>query len=130
MNIEKLARHLKEFTLDEIEMIAECDCKNELEQLLNTNKIVFEQGVFKIAGDKPKESFELFMQKTKKRQQIEVENAVEYFMEKYVRKHCKLETYRNYNSIFNFNIVHSFIDDDNFLFWSHNLLNKSIIKDD
>ena len=24
MNIEKLAKHLKEFTLDEIEMIAEC----------------------------------------------------------------------------------------------------------
>lgn len=57
MNIEKLARHLKEFTLDEIETIAECDCKNDLERLLNTNKIVFGQGVFKIAGDKPKESF-------------------------------------------------------------------------
>ena len=29
MNIEKLAKHLKEFTIDEIEMIAECDCKTE-----------------------------------------------------------------------------------------------------
>lgn len=87
MNIEKLARHLKEFTLDEIETIAECDCKKELEHMQNTNKIVFEQGVFKIASEKPKESFELFMLKAKKRQQIEVENAVEYFMEKYVRKH-------------------------------------------
>lgn len=105
MNIEKLARYLKEFTLDEIETIAECDCRKELEHMQNTNKIVFEQGVFKIASEKPKESFELFMLKAKKRQQIEVENAVEYFMEKYVRKHCKLETYRNYNSIFNFNIV-------------------------
>ena len=38
MNIEKLVRHLKEFTLDEIEMIAECDCKTELEQLLNEGK--------------------------------------------------------------------------------------------
>ena len=44
MNIEKLAKHLKEFTLDEINMIAECDCKTELECLLNSNKIVFEQG--------------------------------------------------------------------------------------
>lgn len=34
MNIEKLARHLKEFTLDEINMIAEYDCKNELETLI------------------------------------------------------------------------------------------------
>ena len=27
MNIEKLAKRLKEFTLDDIELIAECDCK-------------------------------------------------------------------------------------------------------
>lgn len=27
MNIEKLARHLKEFALDEINIIAECDLK-------------------------------------------------------------------------------------------------------
>ena len=45
MNIEKLVRHLKEFTLDEIEMIAECDCKTELERLLNEDKIVFEYGL-------------------------------------------------------------------------------------
>ena len=47
MNIEKLAKHLKEFTLDEIEMIAECDCKTELKRLLNGGKIVFEQGLYK-----------------------------------------------------------------------------------
>ena len=47
MNIEKLVRHLKEFTLDEIEMIAECDCKTELERLLNEGKIVFKQGLYK-----------------------------------------------------------------------------------
>ena len=39
MNIEKLARHLKDFTLNEIEMIAECDCKTELELLLNEGKL-------------------------------------------------------------------------------------------
>lgn len=44
MNIEKLAKHLKEFTLDEINMIAEYDCETELEHLLNNDKIVFEQG--------------------------------------------------------------------------------------
>ncbi|HIT92993.1 MAG TPA: hypothetical protein IAD11_08770 [Candidatus Stercorousia faecigallinarum] len=32
MNIERLAKRLKEFTLADIEMIAECDCKTELEQ--------------------------------------------------------------------------------------------------
>ena len=41
MNIEKLVKHLKEFTPDEIETIAECDCKTELERLLNEGKIAF-----------------------------------------------------------------------------------------
>ena len=40
MKIEKLAKHLKEFTLDEINMIAECDCKTELAHLLNSNKLL------------------------------------------------------------------------------------------
>ena len=52
MNIEKLARHLKEFTLDEIEIIAECDVKTELEHLLNEDKLVFEQGLYKIPNEK------------------------------------------------------------------------------
>ena len=47
MNIEKLAKHLKEFTLDEINMIAEADVETELEQLLNEGKIAFEQGHYK-----------------------------------------------------------------------------------
>jgi len=34
MNIEKLAKYLKEFTLDEIEMIAECDVLPNLKNLL------------------------------------------------------------------------------------------------
>ena len=57
MNIEKLARHLKEFTIDEIEMIAECGCKTELEGLLNDNKLVFKQGLYKYQDDKPKQEF-------------------------------------------------------------------------
>ena len=57
MNIEKLAKHLKEFTLHEIEMIAECDCKTELKQLLNRNKIVFEQCLYKYQEEKPTQEF-------------------------------------------------------------------------
>ena len=30
MNIEKLVRHLKEFTIDEIDMITECEYKTKL----------------------------------------------------------------------------------------------------
>lgn len=60
MNIEKLAKHLKEFTLDEIEMIAECDCKTELEHLLNGGKIVFEQGLYKYIEVSKEKTFELY----------------------------------------------------------------------
>ena len=60
MNIEKLAKHLKEFTLDEIEMIAECDCKTKLERLLNSNKIVFEQGLYKYVDKQEVKTFELY----------------------------------------------------------------------
>lgn len=105
MNIEKLARHLKEFTLDEIEMIAECDCKTELEHLLNEDKLVFEQGKYKIPEEKPDSNFELFVIPKNKITPIKIEDAVAYFMKEYVKKYCKFETYRNYNSIFNFNIL-------------------------
>ena len=40
MNKEKLVKHLKEFTLDEINMIAECDCKTELKTMF-MNFIIF-----------------------------------------------------------------------------------------
>ena len=60
MNIEKLAKHLKEFTLDEINIIAECDCETELEPLLNSNKICFEQGLYKYKENINSENYEIF----------------------------------------------------------------------
>ena len=105
MNIEKLVRHLKEFTLDEIEMIAECGCKTELERLLNEGKLVFEQGIYKIPEEKLDSNFELFVIPKNKITPIKIEDAVAYFMKNYVKEYCKFETYRNYNSIFNFNIL-------------------------
>ena len=105
MNIEKLARHLKEFTLDEIEMIAEYDCKTELKHLLNESKLVFEQGTYKISKEKAVSNFELFVIPKNKISPIKIEDAVAYFLKNYVKEYCKFETYRNYNSIFNFNIL-------------------------
>ncbi len=105
MNIEKLAKHLKEFTIDEIEMIAECDCKAEIERLLNEGKLVFEQGIYKIPEEKPINNFELFVIPKNKITPVKIEDAVAYFLKNYVKKYCKFETYRNYRSIFNFNIL-------------------------
>ena len=61
MNIGERVKHVKECTMDEIEMIAECDCKTQLEHLLNENKLVFEQGKYKIPEEKPDSNFELFV---------------------------------------------------------------------
>src|SRR5574344_1081497 len=59
MNILKLAKHLKEFTLDEIEMIAEDDCKTELKQLLNEHKLLLNNGLYKYIEQENSKTFEL-----------------------------------------------------------------------
>ena len=103
MNIEKLAKHLKEFTLDEINMIAECDVENELKQLLNSNNIVFQQGVYKyVEITLPK--YRIFSI-TENYQSIIFDDAVNYFLTNYVAKHCKKKTYRIYNGSFKYDIL-------------------------
>lgn len=104
MNIEKLAKHLKEFTLDEIEMIAECDCKTELEHLLNGSKIVFEQGLYKYVEKSTSNDFGIFVT-FNNNQNISFEEAVNTFIECYAKKHCKKRTYETYESIFRVNIT-------------------------
>ena len=104
MNIEKLARHLKEFTLDEIGMIAECDCKTELEHLLNEGKIVFEHGLYRYVEKSTKIDFGMFVA-TDNKQELSFEEAVNIFIENYAKKHCKKRTYETYESIFRVNIT-------------------------
>ncbi len=99
MNIEKLTRHLKEFTLNEIEMIAECNCKTELEQLLNEGKIILEKGLYKYQGEKPWLEFIVCTKQTISCQVIAFDSAIEYFLENYVKNNCKFNTYRRYRGI-------------------------------
>lgn len=80
MNIEKLAKHLKEFTLDEINMIAECDCKTELKHLLNEGKLVFEQGLYKYQEEKIKQEFIICVKQTTNYQVITIGAAIDYFL--------------------------------------------------
>lgn len=103
MNIEKLAKHLKEFTLDEINMIAECDCKTELEQLLNSNKIVFKQGIYKYLF-KISECYKISIVPNN-RQDIKFEQSVEYFLDNYAKLNCTKRTYETYESIFRTHIT-------------------------
>jgi hypothetical protein len=104
MNIERLARHLKEFTIDEIEIIAECDCKTDLEQLLNGGKIVFEQGLYKYQKEKPKQEFIICSKQTTNYQIITIDAAIEYFLENYVKKNCKFNTFSRYRRMLKYHI--------------------------
>ena len=89
MNIEKLAKRLKEFTLDDIELIAECDCKIKLEQLLNSNKILFENGIYKYNEEtETGENYEIFSPLKNKHLKISIEyrRCKRIFYEKLCRK--------------------------------------------
>ena len=110
MNIEKLARYLKKFTLDEINMIAECDCKTELERLLNEGKIVFEQGLYKYKEKEVLLDYEIFTIPKKIKKSILTKTAINSFMKNYVQKNCKQGTVKNYNSIFKMHILPAFGD--------------------
>lgn len=105
MNIEKLAKNLKEFTLDEINMIAECDCKTKLEQLLNSNKIYFEQGVYKYVETFNQEKYELFTITYKVNKNISTQAAFERFLNDYVKNNCKPETYKRYSSVIKYHLL-------------------------
>jgi len=47
MNILKLAKNLKEFTLDEISILAECDVENEVKAMLKDGLIEFKNGFYR-----------------------------------------------------------------------------------
>ena len=100
MNIEKLAKYLKEFTIDEIEMIAECDVKTELEQLLNEGKITFEQDLYRFNEKDNNVDYAIFTNKKYSRKSMNINNAIKYFMKNYVQQNCKKGTVKNYNTLF------------------------------
>ena len=108
MNIEQLAKHLKEFTIDEIEMIAECDCKTELEQLLNGGKIVFEQGQYKYVEKQEAKTFELYPKpELKINQKVLFQDiALSYITNKKLTK----DTLKGYKSQLKYNILPYFGD--------------------
>ncbi|MCD8378210.1 MAG: hypothetical protein LUB59_05425 [Candidatus Gastranaerophilales bacterium] len=103
MNIEKLAKHLKEFTLDEIEVIAECDCKTELEQLLNGGKIICELGLYKYIEVSKVKTFELYPKPIfrKKKNLLFNDLAQDYLANRKLTK----DTLKGYKSQLKYNIL-------------------------
>lgn len=108
MNIEKLAKHLKEFTLDEIEMITECDCKTELEQLLKSNKIVFEQGVYKYVSTLDFKTFELIKRPNLNlKENLIFKNIAQDYIE---NRTLTKNTNKGYKSLLKYNLIPYFED--------------------
>ena len=105
MNIEKLAKRLREFTLDEIEMIAEANVETELERLLNEGKIAFDQGRYKYVKKAEIIDYAIFSAEALTNEPLNLEIAVKYFLEKYAKTVCTKRTYETYESIFRINIL-------------------------
>ena len=104
MNIEKLAKHLKEFTPDEIETIAECDCKTELEHLLNEGKIAFEQGLYKYV-EKVEKSFSLFEKPKLKDEKILFKDIAAHYI---ASRSLSKNTLKGYKSLLKYNLLPNF----------------------
>ena len=101
MNIEKLAKHLKEFTLDEIEMIAECNCKTELEYLFNEGKIAFEQGLYKYV-EKVEKTFSLFEKPEFKDEKILFKDIAAHYI---TSRSLSKNTLKGYKSLLKYNLL-------------------------
>lgn len=101
MNIEKLAKHLKEFSTDEIEMIAECNCKTELEHLLNEGKIAFEQGLYKYV-EKVEKSFSLFEKPELKDEKILFKDMTAHYI---TSRSLSKNTLKGYKSLLKYNLL-------------------------
>ena len=108
MNIEKLTKHLKEFTLDEINMIGECNCKTELEHLLNSNKIVFEQGIYRYVNSSNFKTFEFIKRPNLNLKENLIFNdiAQDYIENRILTKN----TIKGYKSLLKYNLIPYFGD--------------------
>lgn len=94
---------MKEFTLDEIEMIAECDCETELEYLLNEGKIVFEQGLYKYVDFVREKTFELYPKPAlKKKNYLLFNDLVQDYL---VNRKLTKDTLKGYKSQLKYNIL-------------------------
>ena len=101
MNIEKLAKHLKEFTTDEIEMIAECNCKTELEHLLNEGKIAFEHNLYKYV-EKIEQTFSLFEKPELKDEKILFKDMAAHYI---TSRSLSKNTLKGYKSLLKYNLL-------------------------
>jgi hypothetical protein len=108
MNILKLAKYLKEFTLDEISMIAECDVNEDLKRFLRDGKLTFDDGKYKYIEQEIVKTFELNQPpELKAGQRILFKDMVYAYLSS---KKLTKSTIKGYKSILKFNILPYFGD--------------------
>jgi len=108
VNILKLAKNLKEFTLDEIEMLAECDCKDELINFVVQNLLQFDGKMYQYRTDKKIIFFELNRKpEIKNSKRITLEQAAKHYIS---MRTLSKETIRSYKSRLKFHIQPYFQD--------------------
>lgn len=105
MNIEKLAKYLKEFTLDEIEIIAECDVLQELEKLIVEGKLLFENGIYSYSDFENKVEFAVFTCSEAENKNVTLKTVSEIFMIDYASNFCKPNTIKTYTAILRTNVI-------------------------
>lgn len=102
--LEKIMKRLKRFSLSELELIADCDCKMAVCEFIGSGKL-------KTCGDfyeyiEPKaESLKIMSLGKLEIKEISFHKAVEIFLEQYVEPNCKIWTKKTYISIFKTNIL-------------------------
>ena len=108
MNILKLAKYLKEFTLEEISMIAECDVNEDLQTFLQDDKIIFDGEKYKYIEQEVVKTFELNQPpELKTDERILFKDAVSAYLSS---KNLTKSTFTSYKSILKFNILPYFGD--------------------
>lgn len=106
MNILKLAKNLKEFTLYEIEMLAECDVENEVKAMLKDGLIEFKNGFYKYKEPEKVSNFELVEPpRLKAGERILFKDVVNGYL---TSRTLTKDTLTRYKSILKFNIIPQF----------------------
>ncbi len=102
MNIEKLTKYLKEFTLDEIEMIAECDVLPELEKLITDGKLLLGNDIYKYQDFENKVEFAVFTNTETENKNITLKNSFRNLYErlcgKFLQTQYNKDIYRNFEN--------------------------------
>jgi len=108
MNILKLAKNLKEFTLDEISMLAECNVENEVKAMLKDGLIEFKNETYKYLTDEKTTFFELNQKpELKIGEHITFEDVAKNYI---LSRKLSNVTIRNYKSRLKFQILPYFKD--------------------